>query len=201
MDLKIFKCQIDDTVDSELEVNFVALVDRPAIEKNFLAFKESLRFELNEEKRIISGPAMLADFPIYRKDDTFGEYYVTFDQQTILSIVQKFFKKGFIKNFNLFHNTEQEVADITIFESFMTDSARGIQPMKGFEDAAEGSWFISAKVDNDEAWQKIKAGEVKGFSVEGIFQYVKMNAIPKKKSPEEVLLAIQEILNETSLSF
>lgn len=197
MELKVYKCCIDETITSELEVNFVALVDRPAIEKNFLAFNEPLRFELNEDRRIISGPAMLADLPIYRKDETYGEYYVTFDKDTILSIVQKFFKKGFIQNFNLFHKADQEVQDITIFESFITDSSRGIQPMKGFEDAAEGSWFISAKVDNDEAWAKIKSGEVKGFSVEGIFQYVKMNAI--KRSPEEVLQAIQKILNETSL--
>ena len=45
--------------------------------------------------------------------------------------------------------------------------------MKGFEDMPDGTWFISAKVDNDEVWAKVKSGEIKGFSVEGIFSYLK----------------------------
>ncbi|OOQ57148.1 XkdF-like putative serine protease domain-containing protein [Mucilaginibacter pedocola] len=197
MNLKIYKCCIDDTFDSELEVSFVALVDRPAIEKNFLAFAEKARFAVNEDKRIISGPAMLADIPIYRKDDALGEYYVQFDRETITAIVQKFFKKGFIQNFNLFHNPGRQLSGVTIFESFITDSNRGIMPMKGFEGSADGSWFISAKVDDDDTWARIKSGELRGFSVEGIFQYVKMNANDIKRSPEQTLEIIMKLLNET----
>lgn len=198
MDLKIYKCCIDATMDSELEVSFVALVDRPAIERNFLAFADKAKFVMNEDKRIISGPAMLANLPIYRKDDTLGEYYVQFDAETITAIVQKFFKKGFIQNFNMFHQPGSQLSGVTIFESFITDSARGIMPMKGFEDSSDGSWFISAKIDDDDTWARIKAGEVKGFSVEGIFQYVKMNANDIKRSPEQTLELIMKLLNETS---
>jgi hypothetical protein len=60
-----------------------------------------------------------------------------------------------------------------MFESFIVDSERGIQAMKGFEDAPQGSWFGSFKVENEEVWNKIKSGEFKGFSVEGIFNYKK----------------------------
>lgn len=199
-ELKTYKCIIDESLDSDLQVEFVALVDRPAIERNFLAFDEKLKFAVDEDKRIISGPAMLADFPIYRNDEAYGEYFVTFEKETILSIVQKFFKQGFIKNFNLFHDPNQETTGLTIFESFIVDSERGISPMKGFEDAKDGSWFLSAKVEDEAVWEKIKAGEVKGFSVEGVFQYATFKAQPKKLTDEEVLAKIKELLSETGLA-
>jgi hypothetical protein len=33
----------------------------------------------------------------------------------------------------------------------------------------KGTWVISMKVNNDEIWNKVKLGEVKGFSIEGYF--------------------------------
>lgn len=198
MDLKCYKCVIDPAVDSELEVSFVALVDRPAIDRNFLAFNEKQRFAINEDRRIISGPAMIAELPMYRKDETFGEYYVSFDAPTIYSIVQKFNQKGYMQNFNLFHDEAQKLPGITIFNSFINDDTLGVQPMTGFEDVANGSWFISAKVENDDAWAKVKDGTVKGFSVEGIFQYVKMSAQQPKLTDEQRLQKIRELLFETN---
>jgi len=195
---KCFRCIIDPDKESDLEVSFVALVDRPAIDRNFLTFNEKQKFAVNEERRIISGPAMIAELPMYRKDETFGEYYVSFDAPTILSIVQKFNQKGYMQNFNLFHDEKQKVDGMTIFNSFVTDSSLGIQPMNGFEDVADGSWFISAKVENDDAWAKIKDGTVKGFSVEGIFQYVKMSSQRPKLTDEEKIAKIIELLNETN---
>lgn len=191
-ELPVFKCIVDDLLDSDLQVEYVALVDRPAIDKNFLAFKNQLRFNINQEKRIISGPAMIADMLIYRKDDKLGEYYTVFDKASIMQIVQKFFKKGFIQNFNLMHNAQKKTSDITIFESFITDEARGISPMKGFEGIADGSWFISAKVEDNDIWESVKSGEFKGFSIEGIFQQlpVKMHKISK----EDAVAKIKAIL-------
>lgn len=194
MDLPIFKCSIDDSLDSNLQVEFVALVDRPAIEKNFLAFKHHLRFNVDNDKRIISGPAMIADMLLYRKDDTLGEYYTVFDKATIQAIVQKFFKKGYIQNFNLMHDPEQKTSGITIFESFITDTARGIMPMKGFEDVPEGSWFLTAKVDDDSVWQKVKGGDFKGFSVEGMFRQLLVKQA--KISAETAYKRIKDLLEQ-----
>lgn len=198
MELKCYKCIIDPAVESDLEVSFVALVDKPAIVKNFVAFNEKQRFAVNEDRRIISGPAMISDLPMYRKDDTFGEYYVSFDAPAIMSIVQKFNQKGYMQNFNLFHDETQKLNGLTIFNSFISDSSLGISPMQGFEDCPDGSWFISAKVDNDEAWNKVKDGTVKGFSVEGIFQYVKMSAQLPKLTPEQFIEKLSELLNQTA---
>lgn len=195
--LPYYDLLIDDNPESELEVNYVALVDLPAIEKNFLAFKDNkpLQFAIQEDRHIISGPAMLADFPIYRRDDDMGEYFVKFSAETIYTIVQKFFSKKFNANFNLFHDAKVQPDGICVFESFITDPARGIYPMKGFEDAPVGSWFISAKVDNEELWKGIKEGTVRGFSVEGMFKYKKQQL----SKEQEQFNAIMEILKNTQL--
>jgi hypothetical protein len=193
MDLPLFELQISDDESSALEVNYVALVEKPAIEKNFLSFGDQrLSFAVNEDRRIISGPAMLADVPIFRKaEGSIPDHMVVFKAATIYEIAQKFFLKGFNQNFNLMHDENQIVEGVSVFESFIVDSTRGIQPMKGYEDASDGSWFMSATVKDDAVWEKIKSGEVKGFSVEGLFKYKKAAL-----SSEEAFEKIKSILNE-----
>jgi hypothetical protein len=195
MNLPIYQLEISDDLNDGAEVDFVALVDRPAIERDFLKFKEARsNFAIqSEERRIVSGALMLADTPIYRNDSN-GEYYVTFTPGTIEKIAQKFFKKGYQSNVNLMHDGNQEVEGVTMFESWIKDSSRGVAPMKGFEDAPEGSWFGSFKVENEDVWNRVKSGEFKGFSVEGVFNY------KKEKQPisvEEALWSqIVDILQE-----
>lgn len=199
MEFPIYKCVIDENLNSDLQVSYVALVDRPAIEKNFLAFnKEKLKFLVDTSKRIVSGPVMAANMLIYRNSPQIGEYYTVFDAPTIEMIVQKFFKKGYIQNFNIMHDDKATTGTgITIFESFLTNAERGIMPMKGFEDMAEGSWFISAKVDDDSVWSAVQDGTLRGFSVEGIFQQ-----IPVKQtlmSEDSILKSIKALLDSCNL--
>lgn len=190
MELPIYELMINEDIQDDAEVSFIALVDRPAIQKNWNAFKENAKFQIiSEDKRIISGPVMLADSPIYRNDSTNGEYYVVFSKDTIFKIAQKFFKKGYQANVNLMHDSEQQVSGVTMFESFISDKDRGILPMKGFEDAPDGSWFGSFKVEDDSVWQMIKEGKVKGFSVEGVFEYSKA-----KTKEAQLLETIKDIL-------
>jgi hypothetical protein len=173
MELPVYEMRINPDEASDVEVSFVALVDKPAIERNFMMFNShALNFTINNDKRIISGPAMVADVPIYRKDAS-GEYNVFFSAATIKEIVLKFAKKGYAKNLNLFHDRSMPAEGVTIFYSFVSDKSMGIPAMAGYEDLPDGSWFISAKVESDEIWARIKAGEFKGFSVEGNFSFVK----------------------------
>jgi hypothetical protein len=171
--LPVYEMVIDENPESDVEVSFIALVDKPAIEKNFMAFKNmTMNFKADTKRKIISGPAMVPDTLIYRRDDN-GEYNVYFSKQTIEDIAVKFFKKDYQKNINLFHDPNLAVDGVTVFESFVSDDTRGIQPMKGFEDLPQGTLFISAKVENDKVWAEIESGRVKGFSVEGYFATVK----------------------------
>ena len=32
-----------------------------------------------------------------------------------------------------------------------------------------GTWMVAMKIDNEDIWQKVKAGKVRGFSIEGFF--------------------------------
>jgi hypothetical protein len=193
MKLPVYQLEISDDVNDLSEVDFVALVDKPAIERNFLRFNENrANFVIqNEERRIVSGPLMLADTPIYRNDEN-GEYYVMFTKDTIEKIAQKFFKKGYQSNVNLMHDNNQAVDGVTMFESFIVDESRGVATMKGFEDVPQGSWLGSFLVENDSVWAKVKAGEFKGFSVEGLFNYKKGKQEMSKD--EEIWHRIVEVL-------
>jgi len=145
---------------------------------------------ISEEKRIVSGPLMLADELIYRNNEKFGEHYVKFSAETIKSIAIKWAKKNFNNHVNLMHDPEQKVKGVTMFESWLVDSERGIMPMKGFEGCSDGSWFGSFYVENEKVWQSIKKGDYKGFSVEGLFDYVEPIT-----AEENALKKISELLN------
>ena len=195
MELPLYMLEISDDLNDDAEVQFVSLVDRPAIQKNWNAFKNEQKFQIvSEDKHIISGCAMLADTPIFRSDANFGDYYVAFSKNTIVKIVQKYFKKGYQNNVNLMHDPNQIETGVTMFESFISDKTRGIHPMKGFEDAPDGSWFVSMLVENEDVWNQVKQGNVNGFSIEGIFNYS-----PKVSKEQQVMSEIYKILEGVEL--
>ena len=149
---------------------------------------------ISEDEHIISGPLMLADELIYRDNEKFGEHYVKFSADTIKEIAIKFAKRKYQNNVNLMHDPKQVVDGVTMFESFIVDKKRGVLPMAGFEDVADGSWFGSFYVENSDVWNQVKSGELRGFSVEGLFDY---EAPKAPLSPEEqALKKIEELLKE-----
>lgn len=172
MELPVYELKINDQVKDDSEVSFIALVDQPAIKRDFVAFKEAIKFEVvSEEQHIISGPLMVPEQLIYRSSEKFGEHYVKFSVDTIQQIAIKFSKKGFQNNVNIMHDAKMQVEGLTMFESFISNSQRGIKPMNGFADCPDGTWFGSFHVDNPDVWELVKSGSVKGFSVEGMFDY------------------------------
>jgi hypothetical protein len=179
MDLPFIEFKLSDDVEG---LQAIAFVDAPAIGLNYQAFAPH-KFEIiNEEKRIVIGAAMIPDLPIYRRDER-GEYYAIFRKETIKALVQKLFKENKHNNFNEQHNAFKILDGVYIYQSFITDQELGILAPKGFENVADGTWFIAAKVENDEAWSKVKEdGILKGFSVEGVFdlepyKFKKMNKL------------------------
>ena len=179
MDLPFIEFKLSDDVEG---LQAIAFVDAPAIGLNYQAFAPH-KFEIiNEEKRIVMGAAMIPDLPIYRRDER-GEYYAIFRKETIKALVQKLFKENKHNNFNEQHNAFKILDGVYIYQSFITDQELGILAPKGFENVADGTWFIAAKVENDEAWSKVKEdGILKGFSVEGVFdlepyKFKKMNKL------------------------
>jgi hypothetical protein len=145
---------------------------------------------VNSEERIVVGPAMIPDMPIYRKDET-GEYYVFFDKKTIETIALKFYSKGFQQSANEMHM--KPIEGVTFFQSWIADESKGIPKMKQFEDLPDGTWFLGAKIMNDETWAKVKDGTFRGFSVEGMFD---MTEIKMRKSADEIIYKLREMLKD-----
>ena len=159
------------SVDGEGEMMVcISLVDDPATESQFLAFKneEMLTFSIeNEEKRIVRGLVMACDQPIIRKTKDGGFYYIVYNAETIRLMAEKYLALNFQNNVDTMHNFELEEG-IDMVQFFIKDTENGINP-KGFEDYKDGSLFAEFHVLNDEVWNKIKDGTYKGFSLAGNF--------------------------------
>lgn len=150
----------------------VSLVDDPAVESLFLAFDNQKRVPLyavaNEEKRLVRGVIMRADFPIYRISPQYGEYYILFEKDTIRQMAEKYLVEGRQNAVNLMHVDGSDVEGVNLLQIFIKDTPNGIAPA-GFDNIEEGSLFGEYHVTNDAVWESIKAGSFKGFSLEGVF--------------------------------
>ena len=197
MDLPFIEFKLTEEVEG---LQAIALVDSPAIGLNYQAFAPHKFEVINEEKRIVMGAAMIPDLPIYRRDER-GEYYAIFKKETIKALVQKLFKENKHNVFNEQHNAFKILDDVYIYQSFITDAELGISAPSGFENVADGTWFIAAKVENDEAWAKVKKeGILKGFSVEGVFdlepyKFKKMN----KLNLESVISTLKSVFADAEV--
>ena len=188
--LPIYRFIVLEDDDAQLEA--VAFVDSPAIEMNWQAFNDKkLTFTADKEKRIISGPLMVAELPIYRIDQT-GEYYGIFTATDIFNIVKKFFRNNNTAQVNMMHDSNLMLKGVYMIESFLIDKDRGIYSPAGYN-LTEGSWFGSFKVDNEEVWDDyVKTGKFKGFSVEGMFKTVKIDDKPKS-AMEQIIDVLKNI--------
>ena len=162
----------------------ISLVDLPAVESNFLAFAKEgeqpahLYFVRDEERRIVRGVVMRADYPILRRNGDY-EYFIVFRADTIRVMAEKYLAESRQNNVDEMHN-HNNVDEVQMVQYFIKDTAAGIAPA-GFEDIADGSLFAEFHVLNDEVWAKVKDGTYRGFSLEGAFELVpeEMKAIPK----------------------
>jgi hypothetical protein len=154
-------------------VTAIALVDQPAIDSNWMAFSQQTEYKFavkDEEKRIIEGYFMVADLLIPRIGENGEKFFVKFSAKTIEQIREKQSRLGLNNNFNLMHDPRQIAEGVYMLDNLIIDNERGKVAPKEFEKVPNGSLWGSAKVDNDEIWEQVKAGEFKGFSVEGMFK-------------------------------
>lgn len=184
-----YKLKVD---QDKSEVNYIALVDEPAIEINWIAFNKMQKFISDSDRRLIMGAAMVADLPIYRKNEEYGEHYVVLEKQEIQKIVENFFRKGYQSHFNIGHDPEKKKNGLYIVESIIVDESRGVAAPSAFSGLPQGSWIITVKVDDDDVWTEfIKTGKVRGFSIEGFFGYSE----EVQENEVDLLNAIAEIID------
>lgn len=152
--------------DDESVFNNVAFVTAPAIEENFIRLSKQedneVKLSVDDEKRIVSGPALIPDMPIYR-DQGGRKFYITWTAETIKQMAISFFRNSRQNAGNVEHQIP--VNGITYFESYIIDKERGICP-KEYENLPDGTWMLSAKVTNDDVWNMVKDGSLTGFSID-----------------------------------
>lgn len=169
--MKVYYIKINDLDLTGIDA--ISLVDVPAVQRNFLCFnedKQPIKLKFDNSKHIITGVVCLADTPIYRYSEKYGEYYVVFSKETILKMVEKFARMDLFKSVNLQHDDNKFVDGVFMVESYVTNKERGINPIE-FADVPDGSWICSYKVDNEDLWNEIVCGnKLNGFSLQGMFE-------------------------------
>jgi hypothetical protein len=166
--MEIIELLIDEN-KIESGINAVSVVESPAIEENFVALKKH-EVELKEvdgEKRILMGAALVPNKQIYRKNGD-KEFYIYFSEDTVRKASELFLMRANQNNATLEH--EKKMLDgMSVVESWIIEDEKQDKSAKYGFNLPKGTWMISMKVNNDEIWNKVKAGEVKGFSIEGYF--------------------------------
>ena len=164
--MDIVELFIDET-DEVSGIEAISVVENPAIEENFIALKnqEFKLAEVDKEKRILMGAALIPNKPIYRQNGE-QEYYIYFSQATVRKASELFFINGNQSNSTLEH--QLELKGLTAVESWIVESEQDKSRMYDLN-VPMGTWMVSMKVNNDDVWKKVKNQEIKGFSIEGYF--------------------------------
>lgn len=184
---------IIDPKDEQGGIDAVSVVESPAIEENFIALsKHEVELkEVDKEKRILMGAALIPNKKIYRVNDKKEEYYIYFSENTVRQAMELFFKNGNQSNATYEHKAA--VTGMTVVESWLIeDSEKDKSTLYGFS-LPKGTWMISMKVDNDEVWNDVKLGKIKGFSIEGYFaDKLEMSLEQKKK--QDLIAELSKLL-------
>ena len=183
---------IELVIDEENEISgidAISVVENPAIEEDFIALKKQpiQLAEVSDEKRILMGAALVPDKKILRKDAEGEDYFIYFSKDTVRKASELFLSNGNQNNSTLEHQVP--IDGMSVVESWLVEDEKKDKSRKyGFE-VPVGTWMVSMKVYNDEIWSKVKAGEVKGFSIEGYFadKAERPNESIKERASEEML--------------
>ena len=191
---------IIDEKDDQSGIDAISVVMSPAIEENFihLSKHEVLLKEIDAEKRILMGPALVPDKQIYRRNDkTKDEYYIYFSKATIRKASELFLMNANQNNSTLEHS--QKLKGLSVVESWIIEGENDKSKNYGF-DLPQGTWMISMKVNNDEIWDKVKLGEVKGFSIEGYFADKLEMSLKTEDMEEKVMIEkIKSLIEKSEL--
>jgi|TARA_R100000482_G_scaffold30774_1_gene9981 hypothetical protein len=180
-------------------IEAISIVDRPAIQEHFIALSEQSKLQLAEvdkEKRILMGAALVPNKNIYRQDGD-DEYYIYFSEDTVRKASELFLMRGNQNKSTLEH--EAQLNGLSVVESWIIEDEKYDKSRKYDMDLPVGTWMVSMKVNNDEVWNNyVKTGLVKGFSIEGYFtDKVNMAEIEEVSEIEanEILLELRDYLN------
>ena len=182
----------------ELAIDAISLVTSPAIEQDFVFFgkeKNNLTFaKVDEEKRMLVSPALIPNKQIFRHDpNTDSDYYVYFSPDTVRKASELYLKHN--NHHKATYQHQDRVSGILTVESWIIEDTKLDKSTLYGYSLPVGTWMVKLSISNDEIWSKIKAGELKGLSIEGYFTN-KFEQMQKKEfTNEEVKTALKELLS------
>jgi hypothetical protein len=182
-DIPVYKITIDPEYSDgeELGIEQIAFTSQPAVITKGMAFDENKRLFFSDDlKYRVVAPAMIP-MQIYRKDDEDGEYFVSFDQNTIEQIHSKFMQQLSNRDvFNLEHDTDKTVPAY-VLEAWLV----GSDPKKDKAYSSygikvpEGTLMITAQVTDKDYYNELVKNEQIGFSIEGFLGLKLRNQLNK----------------------
>ncbi len=201
--MRIIELLIDeDELLSGIEA--ISIVDRPAIQENFIALSEQHKIELAEvdkEKRILMGAALVPNKQIYRADEQ-EEYYIYFSEDTVRKASELFLMRGNQNESTLEH--EAKLKGMSVVESWIIEDETHDKSRKYGMELPVGTWMVSMKVNNDEVWNNyVKTGKVSGFSIEGYFtdkiNMAEVNQLSEEEA-EDILVELADYIASKRLN-
>ena len=192
MDKKIIELIIDEN-DLQTGIHAVSVVHSPAIEENFIALsKHEIELkEVDTEKKILMGAALVPNKQILRADKDGNGYYIYFSEDTIKKASELFLMRSNQNNATLEH--KEKLNGMSVVESWVIDNPEMDKSKEYGFNLPKGTWMISMKVNNEDIWNDVKAGKVKGFSIEGYFAD-KYEMSQEKNEREEIINQLKQLL-------
>ena len=121
------------------------------------------------------GAILIPNKKILRIDGEGKTYHVFFKPETIKRLSEMYLKNKYTDKATLEHN--EKINGVTLVESWIKESASKDKSALYNLNAPVGSWLGTFKIDNDTIWNDyVKTGDVKGFSIEGLFGHSLVSA-------------------------
>jgi len=157
-------------VGCDSETYAISMVEAPAIESDFVALAEQKEekqqvFLESNERHMVYGAALIPEKDIYRNNGE-QEFYISFTKESIEKMSQDFMKE--YRQHEVKTDHEDVANEVCVVESWLVEDSYKDKANALGINVPEGTWMVGMKVNNIETWERVKSGELKGFSVESM---------------------------------